>query len=161
MHWASNKINQPINKICNIFVPGVIWSQLSTPTDSCLLSERKIEKDRHHCIYPPFKFQSQPQPLVIGCLPFNTWSPWAAGLSPSFYFLVNFFLSKVQHHGPLSGKCCYLLLTESEDAKPPMPKSPTIRHGTSYTTQRNTRACTATWTFSQHNDKCQDLVIIW
>ena len=61
-----------------------------------------------------------------------TWSPCAAGLSPGFYFLVNFFLWKAQHHGLLSGKCRYLLLTESEDAKPPMPKTPIIRQGTLY-----------------------------
>ena len=62
-----------------------------------------------------------------------TWSSCAAGLSPGFHFLVNFFLWKAQHHGLLSGKCRYLLLTESEDAKPPMPKSPIIRQGTPYT----------------------------
>ena len=64
-------------------------------------------------------------------MPF-TWSPSTAGLSPGLYFLVNFFLWKAQHHSLLSGKCRYLLLTESEDAKPPMPKSPIIRQGTPY-----------------------------
>ena len=41
---------------------------------------------------------------------------------------VNFFLWKAQHHSLQSGKCRYLLLTESEDPKPPMPKSPLFRH---------------------------------
>ena len=61
-----------------------------------------------------------------------TWSPCAAGLNPGFYFRVNFFLRKAQHHGLLSGKCRYLPLTESDDAKPPMPKSPINRQGTPY-----------------------------
>ena len=66
-----------------------------------------------------------------------TWSSCAAALSPGFHFLVNFFLWKAQHHGLLSGKCRYLMLTESEDAKPPMPKSPIIRQGTPYPGQKN------------------------
>ena len=35
-----------VHEICNIFVPGVIWSKLSTPTDSCSLSAREREKSK-------------------------------------------------------------------------------------------------------------------
>ena len=39
-----------VHEICNIFVPGVIWSKLSTPTDSCSLSEREKQKKKNDTI---------------------------------------------------------------------------------------------------------------
>ena len=63
-----------VHEICNIFVPGVIWSKLSTPTDSCSLSEREKSKKKttpqldYYCFYPLFLSQLQqchlPGPLA-------------------------------------------------------------------------------------------------
>ena len=79
-------------------------------------------------IYPPFKLLigSINRLLAINLVPLRRWS------QPRFFFWWTFScaskLWKAHHHGLLSGKCRYLLLTESEDAKPPMPKSPIISY---------------------------------
>ena len=64
-----------------------------------------------------------------------TWSPCRRRWSqPRFLYSGELFLVKsTAYHGLLSGKCRYLLQTwESEDAKPPMSKSPINWQGTPY-----------------------------
>ena len=53
--------------------------------------EKNWKRWHHNCTINLPIFLSQPQPLLIGSLPF-TWSPWAADLSPGFLFSGERFL---------------------------------------------------------------------